>query len=632
MNVKFQNIKDFLKILLLGLILSIIFTWPLVIKLSSFYNVGDYSLIGWVLKYNYDSILNGKIFNQQLYFNAPQFYPFAYSLAYSDNLLLPSILFAPIYWLTNNLIFSQNFLLLFSFMLTFLACFYSLQFFIKNKFASIIGATIYSFNPLTFAHFPGHFQLMNKFLLPLIYLYTYKYLKYLNFKNAVLFWIFFSLNLINSVYFFVFSILQTVIIFFIFVFVYYRNNINFYILKLFKTLAISIPFVIFILYFSLPYLDFSKKENINRSTSETVSFSASPSDFLRPLPNNIVYKYFSSILEENVPTDFNYAEHVLSLNFVPFVIALVSLISLYKIRKRSQNNLFRFWSILVLLISFFILSFGPYLDVIFTTIKLPYYFLKKYSPIFSGVRAPSRLMFMFYFPFCLAIGYGFLYMLKEIKAKKYIIFLIVMSLITFENLNINNLNEVSKTESLMEKYKQKNSQIFKILKGKNAIHFPIEGETYKQSIYLTWSTYTDEVLMNGYSGFAPDEWTKITKKMIDTIDKDSLKIFQLLDIQYIVIHKTNKNFYINSNFYLNTIFEDNNIKIISVKKNKNYVQCLSEKKLSISKELGYKIIVTNNNDCYIINKYVKRYLELPNNKFVTLPIIINPKEMLRYDY
>jgi hypothetical protein len=87
-----------LSVIIFGLLFTIIFTWPLILKLGSYY--GDFSdlpLNGWILWYNQFAIKKRLIFNQNRYFNANMFYPLPYSLAISEFLLIPSFFFSFFY-------------------------------------------------------------------------------------------------------------------------------------------------------------------------------------------------------------------------------------------------------------------------------------------------------------------------------------------------------------------------------------------------------------------------------------------------------------------------------------------------------------------------------------------------------
>jgi hypothetical protein len=180
------KIKSFIGIIIIGFLLTVIFTYPFITKLFVHYNDGsDFAVNGFIFAYNYNAILSGKIFNQDKYFNGQQFYPQPYTLAYSDHRFIPSIIFSVPYALTNNLVLSVNILTFLSFVLSFISSFYVINYFVKNKLASIIGAVVFTFNPITFVRFPVHLDLLSKYFLPPMFFFCYQFLKKPQFKSAV---------------------------------------------------------------------------------------------------------------------------------------------------------------------------------------------------------------------------------------------------------------------------------------------------------------------------------------------------------------------------------------------------------------------------------------------------------------
>jgi hypothetical protein len=203
----FDRAKSHLLIICLSIIFTTLFTWPFIIKLSTFYiDSADYSENASKLFYNQSSIKNGTIFSKK-YFDGYQYYPQSYSLVYADTLFFPSIIFAPIYWITNQIIFSVNTLFFICFCLNFIFSYYFLHYFTQNKYASVTGAIIYSFNPEVFSHFPTHLNLLNNYFLPLLFLTCYIFLSKPTLKNSLLFGIVFTLNSLTAIYFEIFSII-----------------------------------------------------------------------------------------------------------------------------------------------------------------------------------------------------------------------------------------------------------------------------------------------------------------------------------------------------------------------------------------------------------------------------------------
>ncbi|MBU2632825.1 hypothetical protein KKG52_03855, partial [Patescibacteria group bacterium] len=82
-------------VLLLGIILTAIATWPFVINIPYFYSdFGDYPLAGASFWYNQNAIVTGKILNQLEYLKGFEFYPQPYVAAYADFKLIASLIFS----------------------------------------------------------------------------------------------------------------------------------------------------------------------------------------------------------------------------------------------------------------------------------------------------------------------------------------------------------------------------------------------------------------------------------------------------------------------------------------------------------------------------------------------------------
>src|SRR5215813_4343232 len=103
--------------LLAYLAAAVVTTWPLVLHPSALLGApsgpGDPFLNLWILGWDLQAIVShpASIFNGQV-FNANIFYPAAGTLAYSDHLLLQSVLLAPIYAATHDVVICYNVLLI----------------------------------------------------------------------------------------------------------------------------------------------------------------------------------------------------------------------------------------------------------------------------------------------------------------------------------------------------------------------------------------------------------------------------------------------------------------------------------------------------------------------------------------
>lgn len=641
----FPKILKVLSLILTAIFFTAILTWPLITKLSTYYSDGgDYSLTGWLLWYNYLSITTGRIFNQFAYFNSYQFYPFPLTLAYSEHLLFPSIFFSFIYSFVQKLVLSVNLASFLTFILSFLSSFFVTKYFTKNFYSSIVAAIVYTFNPLTFSHFPGHFQLMNKYFLPLIFLFAFKFFLKPNFKDALLLGLFFSLNALSVVYYEMLTLSILPFIFLPFAIISCKKKNYKYFFKLVKTSVIFFIFVPFILYINIPYLNFSSKESVKRSLGETIFFSAKPTDFISALPHNLIYGNFvKKVVYRGSPDGkLIYPEHTLFLNIIPFLLFVLGVLYLRRIKK----NYLLSDTLLIFSVTTLLLSFGP----IFQDTYLPYFYINNLFHIFDGLRAPSRFLFLFYVPFSILVGYGMLFILNKSAKFKFFVITVIIFLVVLENINITSYEGTSNILNESLPFKQKYINL-KFLENQSTVHVPTYGSNPEKAIvYLNIDTLTKEKMLNGYSGYFPQDWAILLNEIDDNFNLSTIKKLSSIGIHYVIFHKDQL-----PDEYLENItditkpyqniksYEDNDLLIINLD-NKNLKPSLCNlindidinitnyaKNHGLNFNSHYNIILKNKSDCYLPSILNDRYLDINlvvNKKnihqTIKLPIIIEP--------
>ncbi|OGK13013.1 hypothetical protein A2859_05825 [Candidatus Roizmanbacteria bacterium RIFCSPHIGHO2_01_FULL_37_16b] len=658
MLLKYKQFFHAFLLLLVAFIFSASLTWPLIKNLYSYYeNSGDYALNGWFLFYMQKSILTGKIFDQESLFNTGAFYPLPYTLAFSDHLFIPSLVFLSIFAFTKNLVFSVNLFTLLTFILTFITSFLFVHNFLKNSYASLVGAFIFTFNPITL-NLINTLQLTNKFFLPLVYLYAYKFFSKPSFKNGILFYLFFTLNALSSIYYQIFTVVTLPLFFIPFFSQYFlRKDFN-YFLKLIKYSLIFFIFLPLLLYFNLPYLDFSKKEAY-RPLEENQYYSARISDFLFSSETNLLYggiaRKYANMRNPKEKLGkveyFNSSEHTLFTNILPTLLYLIGIIFVSKklIKKKSLRLIALSFGILAL--SSLILMFGPFFlgwNSNEGTIKLPFYYLYNYFKPLEGIRVPTRFQFIFYIPFSLFAAYGFYaitHKLKRITA--FFIFVAFLILISLENFTPSFFNP---TPSIIEELNWlKNNQNLAFLKNRIILHLPTIPDhiIFDEVRYLNWKIFTDEVVINGYSDYVPPDWEQFITEVAANFDQEEVKKLKSLGLDYVVVHKdaldnsNKKKYALNPRKWLKVVYQDKKIiiydltqfnfsyKICEVK---NFISDLSfPSKLPSSEKLYITLDIKNKSNCYLPNKFQDRYLEanifLNKNKYriyFKMPILIEP--------
>lgn len=665
-----KKVYYFLSIILIGVFATVIFTWPFASYINSFYyDRGDYQLSGATLSFNEHALRTGKIFDRNFYFHGFQFYPQPLTLAYSDLRLLPTLIYAPIYWLTHNFNLSVNLTTFTTFVFSFISSFYVIYYFTKHKSASLIGALIYTFNPLTFARFPEHFELLNKYFLPLVFFFAYKFLTVPSFKNSFLFSLLFTLNSFSAIYFQIMTIIILPIFAIPFIiFQLKKRNIQYFI-NLLKYSLVFLLFLPIFIYFDKAYLDFSGYEGSKRTVEENAFYSARLIDYVFSTPVNWFYGSLVQKVEgsraprvEGSPYGaFNYQEHSLFLNTLPmlfFTIFIWIIFKKYQTKILEKQFNFLILPFFIVLITSFIFTLGPYFQGWNSSngsFKLPFYYLYQWIPLFQGIRAPTRFEFLFYIPFSLFVAIGVKYVFEKIKDRRVVILLTILltGILWLENYTPSTIdhkfNESSPFLKKLEKLQKDHNLTF--LQNKNTLHLPVYTSFNDvESIYLIWSSLNREKVVNGNRGsFLPYEQAVFLEDLNKKLDQNTIWKLVALDIGYIIFHKDllgkDLGQYQKDNdlYQKAVVINNDDVLILDTKKFGYEVnKCDFDQDLKIEvnpakvDNLNQEITVLkigNKADCYLLSIYLNKYKKddfymnlLKRTAYFKLPPLLEPNQ------
>ena len=181
------------------------FTWPLALHPQSLFGAldptGDPSLNLWTLGWDLQTLsthpgwfLNGRVFN------APMFFPAPRTLAYSDNLLLQSLIVSPIYAVTHDLVLCYNLLLIASLVASAMAMHVLVRELIGSERAAYVAGLIFGFAPYHFTHLL-HIQLQALYFLPLSFLFLHRVMRTGRRFDTIALGVVVGLQTISSVYY-----------------------------------------------------------------------------------------------------------------------------------------------------------------------------------------------------------------------------------------------------------------------------------------------------------------------------------------------------------------------------------------------------------------------------------------------
>lgn len=553
--------KNNLLIFLIGIFLTIFFTFPFVFYLDKFYEPNqDFMFFDWLFQWNYHAFSSGLIFNVHGYFNSNQFLLIKNSLALADVVLLPSLLiYTPVYFITHNTVFSLNFLIFISFFLNFISSYFCLNYFIKNKIGSLFGAIVYTFSPVAFMRFPSHIEYLQRYLIPPIFVYLVIFLNKPDFKKGLIFYLIYFLSWLTNIQLTIFSSFFIIIFFLHYLVLKIRKSaFVIWIKKIIKYLLIAIPIFLLLFYLYSPYWELSSNKDYKRTIEDAEHYSADVIDYFVGNPNQKVFGDFYQNLDvyqkKEVDGTVNYAEHTLLIGGIAYLLFILFFLS----KNNFKGNSYKLISIICIFFGV-ILSFGPSTIVGIYKINLPYYYVYNFVQLLGAIRTPTRVILVTIFFISLIIGLA----IKKINNS---------------NCCIRNLVIIILFLLLLIEYKQRisittfeNHFVEYNLSQKNVIFFPFNDNTDQTAIYLINSIKKGFTMVNGSIGTYIQENLDLKKELSENeFNNKWFNTLQSRDIDYAIfdLRELNKNKYLLILEKLDKciIYKDTNWIIVDIKK------------------------------------------------------------------
>jgi hypothetical protein len=151
--------RELLLVVLAGVALSILMTWPLATGLERLGRTLGTDADGQYSIWNIAWVAHTIVADPLRLFDANIFYPHKTTLAYSEANILPGLIGVPAYWLTKNPWLTLNVVLLFAFTSAYVCAYLLLRYLTGDRGAAAAGAIAYAFCPYTMSHL-SHIQLL----------------------------------------------------------------------------------------------------------------------------------------------------------------------------------------------------------------------------------------------------------------------------------------------------------------------------------------------------------------------------------------------------------------------------------------------------------------------------------------
>jgi hypothetical protein len=573
------------------LALTVAMTWPWALHLGEAINpFGDVVLQMAVLRWDAHALVT----NPTGLFEAPFFYPYAHSIAFSEHLIGQTLVTLPFLLLTGNPALSYNLNVLLSFVLTGFFTYLLVRDLTGSTAAGLLSGVAFAFCPFRFMQM-GHLHMLATAWFPFTLWALFHWLgvrdptasdhppttdvrSHSRFTFYVLrftpnTWFFLALlgflaMGLSSVYY-TFFLLLVVLLWVVYVVVTglltgewrgWRPHPR---PLLFATLGLLAVGLILLPVF-LPYAQTSADLGVVRTTYELENWSAEWSYFGKVLQSNWLY---GNLLAPGMATSLG--ERQLFFGIVPSILAITGLIW-----GRSRHRFyFAILGVFALLMTFGLARQLPGTDI---TVPLPYSFFYDYLPGFKALRVPVRFAVLLDFSIYVLAGYGLaaiLRLLASIGAKRETrnanlavpasvahqienipehstissplafrvsrfalpaatVFAIALVLLEFANpLDASNRRDVTAQIAVTEPYGW-------LSRPENAgpiMELPFNPDQGDVQAML-FDTRNWQPIVNGWSGFVPPGTVELSRAMASFPDPATISILQGLEVRHILVH------------------------------------------------------------------------------------------------
>ncbi len=473
----------------------------------------------WALGWDYHALASDPF----SLFDANIFAPRPDTLAYSEHLFGIAVIVWPFYFVTGNLVFAYNVAIFLSFVLSGLGMYLLSRELTDNRWAALVSGTIFLAAPYRFMHLV-HVQLLTLQWFPLVFWFLFRFLRDGR-KLALAGVVVFSLLQALSCNYYAAYLSFSIVVFGIILLVFGRSLLNWRRVLLLAGGTVAV-FVV-LLPFVLPYQR-NRDRGFYRRYEDVVHFSASTTDYFRP-------------------SSFNKAPHFRWLPqrtgsakslFPGFGALAFALAGLYFGIKATQDDLPRriMWLFFVIVsIASIVLSFGPELRLGENVVSLPYRFFYRHVPGFGGMRAPVRISVLALLGSSALVGWGVAGILARVGRLERSLALGCVAFLLFEYQTYPLTRVFTPAPTIPMVHKWLNTAPAKGAVLVLPIH---EGEDIvKESLYMYYSTQHWRPLVNGYSGWWPNDYWELVGRLRHFPTARILRfLLERAPVRYVVVH------------------------------------------------------------------------------------------------
>lgn len=487
--------------LLLYTILSAVITYPQVLHLSdTVHDDGDPLLNAWALAW----VAHQLPIAPAHLFDANIFYPERRTLAFSETLLAPAVMAAPLRWLGVGPLLVYNIVFLSGFVVSGAGVALLVRSLTGNGAAGLISGIVFAFLPYRIDHYP-HLQLQQTQFLPFAFWAFHRLLQSGRLRDGVLFGAFVAGQVLSCMYYGVFLVPYMAVVCAILLIL--SRSVD---RRRLAALAVAVAIAaIAVVPVGRAYLG-ARNVVGERSAEEVEIGSARLYNYIGPPEDNLLYgrrlKPFAD------------GERRLFPGFLAMALAIVAL---WPMRTRGALRLSNYqmaYAAGLLLAIDLSLGFNG----------ITYRVLYEYALPFRGLRIPARMGIIAGFSLAVLAGYG----VARLTTRRAWLALPIAALMLLEYAN----RPLDLRATLTTPPASYADMVADIGGNPAGPIFEFPASPLDDPTYMYFSTFHWQYLLNGYSGFSPPSYHRLVMAMENFPDDVAMAAIKGRGARYLLVH------------------------------------------------------------------------------------------------
>jgi hypothetical protein len=530
------------------IVLTVLMTWPLVLRMKSEVvgQIGDNIYFVWMIGWMKKALFELGVNPFDVWFLN---YPQGWNMAYTEITPIMLLLALP-FGFIGGATFAFNAAMMLTFILSGLGMFLWVQALTRNSAAALVGGTIYAFLPYHFAHFLiGHLNLSGIQWFPFYFWGLLEILQQQNkavpvnawWKPAVLAGVMLGLIGWTSQYYLYMTVLVTgwmVLVYLVFFARFRWREWGFW--RQFVLMGlVALPLIVIAV---MPYMMLFQQGGLpDRNISLVRMYSASPTDFLLPSTDHFLWGKW-------VGEHFNrqmWVEGTLYIGVVSFVLAVLAFLRRHQMG-RSQMLALCAWGAgfaFVLAMGIDLHWNGQSVEIPLPTalstllgrteapIPLPGYVLFYVFPFFAKLRALMRFGVFVLLFFSVSAGLGAAWLLERRRADLRVVLTVVLLGLVFLDFYPGAYQEFARIQPRSLDYWLAQQP------GQGAvIQFPFEKSEDQEHTYYTL-THGKPFVGGFFNAFPPEQYARLRPLMEHFPDERSVSLLSELGVQFVLVDK-----------------------------------------------------------------------------------------------